>query len=144
MGLETCNKYQTQFFVYQWRLRLEVCNCGQKSHHCRQVFETCRVNFHSSCFSECFGIVFFLPLKVIPQLFEKVVHRKATLKICGNSNPASVYLFRVNDRNTKKWCEICAKLIINNSHWRHCGVFIVNFEHVSYLFLVFQLLTLNR
>ena len=29
-------------------------------------------------------------------------------------------------------------------HWRRSGVFIVNFEHVSHLVLVFLLLTLNR
>ena len=28
-------------------------------------------------------------------------------------------------------------------HWRRSGVFIVNFEHISHLFLVFLLLTLN-
>ena len=30
------------------------------------------------------------------------------------------------------------------SLWRHSGVFIVNFDHVSHLFLVFLLLTLSR
>ena len=29
------------------------------------------------------------------------------------------------------------------SHWHRSGVFIVNFEHVSHLVLVFLLLTLN-
>ena len=28
-------------------------------------------------------------------------------------------------------------------HWRRCGVFIVNFEHISHLVLVFLLLILN-
>ena len=28
--------------------------------------------------------------------------------------------------------------------WRHSGVFIVNFEHISHLFLGFLLLTLNK
>ena len=28
--------------------------------------------------------------------------------------------------------------------WRRSGIFIVNFEHISYLVLVFLLLTLNR
>ena len=32
----------------------------------------------------------------------------------------------------------------NTRHWRRFGVFIVNFEHISHLFLVFLLLTLNR
>ena len=50
-------------------------------------------------------------------------------------------------RNARKRCEICSKLIIKPSERRHgcrSGIFIVNFEHVSRLFLVFLLLTLNR
>ena len=31
-----------------------------------------------------------------------------------------------------------------NNRWRRSGVFIVNFEHISHLFLVFILLTLNK
>ena len=29
-------------------------------------------------------------------------------------------------------------------HWRRSGVFIINFEHISQLFLMFLLLTLNK
>ena len=29
-------------------------------------------------------------------------------------------------------------------HWSHSGIFIVNFEHISHLFLVLQLLALNK
>ena len=29
-------------------------------------------------------------------------------------------------------------------HWRRSGVFIVNFEHISHLFLVYLLFNLNR
>ena len=60
---------------------------------------------------------------------------------------ASIYLFKVNNRNTRKWCEICSKLIIKTPEqlqWRRSGVFIVAFEHISHLFLVFLLLTLNK
>ena len=31
-----------------------------------------------------------------------------------------------------------------NSQWRRYGVFIVNFEHISHLFLAFLLLNLNK
>ena len=61
--------------------------------------------------------------------------------------PADIYLFKVNNRNTRTSCEICSKLTIKTSerrHWRRSGVFIVNFEHISYLLLVFLLLTLNK
>ena len=40
----------------------------------------------------------------------------------------------------------CLKLIIKTAeqrYWRRSGVFIVNFEHISYLVLVFVLFTLN-
>ena len=37
-------------------------------------------------------------------------------------NPAGIYLFKVNSKNTKTRCEMCSKLTIN--------VFSVNFGHV--------------
>ena len=45
------------------------------------------------------------------------------------------------------WCEICSKLTIKTSEWRQwrCSdTFIVNFEHVSHLLLVFLLLNLTK
>ena len=63
------------------------------------------------------------------------------------SFPAGIYLLKVNNRNTRTRCEICSKLTINTPerrHWRRSGVFIVNFEHISHLALVFLLLTLNK
>ena len=44
--------------------------------------------------------------------------------------PANIYLFKVNNRNTRKRCCICSKLTIKTPerrHWRRTGVFIVNF-----------------
>ena len=61
--------------------------------------------------------------------------------------PAGIYPLKVNNRNTRTRCEICSKLTINTPerrHWRRSGVFIVNFEHISHLVLVFLLLTLNK
>ena len=52
--------------------------------------------------------------------------------------PAGNYMFKVNNRNTRARCEICSQ-----RQWRQSGVFIVKFEHISYLVLVFLLLTLN-
>ena len=57
------------------------------------------------------------------------------------------YLLKVNNRNARKKREICSKLTIKTPErcqWRRSGVFIVNFEHISHLFLVFLLLTLNK
>ena len=42
--------------------------------------------------------------------------------------------------NTRTRCEICSKLTIKTPErrqWRRSGVFIVNFEHISHLVLVF-------
>ena len=51
-------------------------------------------------------------------------------------------MFKVNNRNTGTRCEICLKLAIKIPE--RSGTFIVNFEHISYLVLVFLLLTLSR
>ena len=43
-------------------------------------------------------------------------------------------------------CEICLKLTIKapgKRHWRYSSIFVVNFEFISLLVLVFLLLTLN-
>ena len=63
------------------------------------------------------------------------------------NKPAGNYMFKVNNRNTRTRCEICSKLTIKTPEqrqWRRSGVFIVDFEHISYLVLVFLLLTLSR
>ena len=54
--------------------------------------------------------------------------------------PANIYLFKVNNRNTRKRCEISLKIAINTSESRQrrrSGVLILNFEHLSSIFLVF-------
>ena len=56
-------------------------------------------------------------------------------------------MFKVNNRNTRKSCEICSELTIKTPErrqGRRSGVFIVNLEHMSHLFLVFLLFTLNK
>ena len=61
-------------------------------------------------------------------------------------NPAVNYTFKVNNRNTRR-CEISSKLTLKKPerrHWGRSGVFIVNFEHISHLILVFLLSTLSK
>ena len=61
--------------------------------------------------------------------------------------PVGNYILKVNNRNTRARCEICSKLTIKTperDYWRRSGVFIVNFEHISHLVLVFLLLTFSR
>ena len=66
--------------------------------------------------------------------------------LCTTDIPAGNYMSKVNNRNSRTRCEICSKLKIKTPERRqwHSGVFIVNFEHISLLVLVFLLLTLSR
>ena len=56
-------------------------------------------------------------------------------------------MFKVNNRNTRTRCEIYSKLTIKISLSLTLnlvsGIFIVNFEHISHLVLVFLLLNLG-
>ena len=61
--------------------------------------------------------------------------------------PVGIYLLINNNRNTRTRFEICSKLTIKTPErrqWCRSGVFIVNFEHISHLALVFLLLNLGR
>ena len=63
-----------------------------------------------------------------------------------SSNPAGIYLLKVNNRNTRTRCEIYSKLTIKipeRLQWHRSGIVIVNFERILLLVLVFLLLTLN-
>ena len=62
------------------------------------------------------------------------------------SFPAGIYVLKVNDENARSLCEICSKLtikILEQRQWCRSGVFVVNFEQISHIFLVFPLLNLN-
>ena len=54
--------------------------------------------------------------------------------------PASKYMLKVNYRNRKKLINMFK---VKNKHQNDVTVFIVNFEHIPHLFLVFLLLILN-
>ena len=73
-------------------------------------------------------------------------HAPRKKKHARGIHPASIYLLKVNNRNTRTRCQVCSKLTIKTPErrqLRRSGVFIVKFEHVSHLALVFLLLTLN-
>ena len=64
----------------------------------------------------------------------------------NDARPAGIYLLKVNNRDTRKRCEICSKLTIKTPEerqWLLSGVFIVNSEHILHFVLAFPLLTLN-
>ena len=86
----------------------------------------------------CFQGVYIsnIGLKWVNLIFENRVQCKYELPQM-QPNPANIYLFKVNDTNIRKSCEICSKLTISKPeqcHWRRSDVFLLNFEHISSLF----------
>ena len=55
----------------------------------------------------------------------------------GKNSMTNVYVFIVNNSNTRKRCELCSKLTLKLPQWLPT-IFIVNFEHISYLFTSFS------
>ena len=58
-----------------------------------------------------------------------------------------IYLFKVNNRNIRKRCEICSNITLRTPErhqWRRSSVFIVNFQYISHLFLAFLLFKVSR
>ena len=61
----------------------------------------------------------------------------------GKNSLTNIYLFIINNSNARKRCEICPKLTIKLL--QRCSTpFIVNFEHVSYLFTLFSSASIVR
>ena len=84
-----------------------------------------------------------------PCIFPRNIHNYEKNQISGFVLliPTGNYMLKVNKRNTRTRCEICSKLTTKTpelNHWRRSGVFIVNFELISHLVLVFLLLALSR
>ena len=78
---------------------------------------------------------------------ETFIYSEKKNKLYYTNHSANIYLFKVNDRNITKRCKIYLKLTVKTPEqrrWSLSGVFIVDFEHVSHLFLQFILLTLNK
>ena len=93
-----------------------------------------------------FGLQSFLRSCYFTKIF---VHLSVIAAVCYFSvykltrwDPGNFYLFKFNNRNTRKRCELSSKLRINTVESLF-GVFIVDFEHISHSFLVFLLLNLN-
>ena len=83
-----------------------------------------------------FGSSFFNDKKTFTRLINCLWH-----------SPPDVFIFKVNNRNTRTRCEICSKLTLktpDRRQWRRSDVSIVNFEHILQLILVFLLATLTR
>ena len=61
--------------------------------------------------------------------------------------PASNFLFKFNNSNTRKRCEICSKLTIKTPKWRQCPfscVSIVDFEQVNVTWAEISIIVLKE
>ena len=83
--------------------------------------------------------------------FDSLENKRKTKKKWVNGQftpPGGNYMFKVNNRNNRTISKIFyLKLTIKTPerrHWHPSGVFIVKFEHISHLVLVFLLLALIR
>ena len=75
-----------------------------------------------------------------------VKHKSVLVQYYDLQFPVGIWLLKINNSNTRTRCEICSKLTTKASErrqWHRSVVFMVNFEHISHLVLVFLLLTLN-
>ena len=97
--------------------------------------------FRLQKFSFFFSFFFLISHLAVPKTnFEQVYRGQTRTLYVLSAYPAGTYLLRVNDRNSRTRCETCSKLTIKTPeqcHWRRSSVFFVNFEHISYLVLVF-------
>ena len=98
-----------------------------------QNLETCKILIFSNIFMKT-------------KRYNGASQINSSIKTKDYSIPVVIYLLKVNNRNTRRRCEICSKLTVKTqeqSQWRRFCVFIVNFEHISDLVLVFPSLSLN-
>ena len=66
-----------------------------------------------------------------------------SMEVLLMSFQGGIYLFKVNNGNTRTLCEICSKLTVKTRdwcQWRRSDVFINNFEHISHIFWCFHFL----
>ena len=93
------------------------------------------------------GTFWSCPVKKYLEQFCKI-HRKTPTRELFEENisPAGIYLLKVNNSNSRTWCRICSNLTLRTQErrqWRRSAIFIVNFEHIAHLVLVYLLLILN-
>ena len=77
---------------------------------------------------------------------ERILGRNPLNSYLWPNFPVSFYLFKVNNRNRRKRCEICSKVTTKTpkrSHRHRSSVFIFNVQHFLHHSLVFLLFTVS-
>ena len=111
----SCKKFVIALQLYQKETLAQLFSCN-----------FCEIFQNTCCSESSFTVAFFL---------------------FNSFNKANIYLLKVSKRNTWKKCEIYSKSTIKASkrrYWRCFAVHIVNFGHVSHVFLLFLLLKFEQ
>ena len=88
--------------------------------------------------------IFVVPAYFVIDESSAALYLNFTMSKFISKFPAGNYMFKVINRNTRTRREIYSRLTIKiPERWRRSGNFIVNFEHILHLALVFLLLTLD-
>ena len=85
-------------------------------------------------------------MTVVVRASDNDSNHKQALKYLGQF-PADIFLFKVNNRNTRTMHEFYSKFTMKTPErrqWRRSNVFIVYFEQISCIVLVFLFITLNK
>ena len=78
---------------------------------------------------------------------QNMLWRSCKVALTKKNYLAGIYLFKVDNENTKTMSEICTKLATKIPEWRHrwpSSVFIINSEQTSHIFMLFLLLTFTK
>ena len=136
-------------------LRTQLCLCGRRAvvhSSCippldaEAELKTRLVNSIESNSKFCkLKVIFWLKCK-----FNSLFHYKDTLQKKIPSN--NIYKYTCSNCKATYYSKTCRQFLtraaehmgVSNLKWRRSSVFIVNFKHISNLFLVFLLLTLNK
>ena len=70
---------------------------------------------------------------------EHQVYFTSILREQFGAYPAGIYLFKSDNRNTRKMREICSKLTVKTPEQLGSGAIIVNFENIPHVFLIHRL-----
>ena len=118
---------------------------SKKLHRRKAVDFFCKKNLHHRHLT---GFYVFLCYTLnFNFLYIDKIHSVLFGTLIGLWIPSGNCMFKVNNRNTRTRYGIYAKSTkktLERCHWRRSDLSIVNFEYISYLILVFLLLTSSR
>ena len=153
----TCLKYnRVSFSKIIWTAVLKISKFSRKHQWCSSFLEQLLINLPTNCLSvfDHFVGLALKGLKTTLKIWEKATKCNLTILpkvmkcswVSVKHISAGNYMFKVKNKNTRTRRKVCSKFTIKTPkrYWRRSGIFIMNFEHLSHLALIFLLLTFSR